>query len=220
MRKHHQNLIWELVRLETTCHCVLIFVWQIKIVKEFNKVLNSRNTSIILPIFPAFLATVDNVCCCTETSNDSCVEIILSWNKVSWCYIVATGLWTLWCHVEPECRCEHSESVRVHLVRVFKQVHYTVIFALYEHFREGSIVIVPWQLERSSSIILLSVYRRVSITSPIICFFVVTRGSSCTPLWLSACPFSNVPKTLSPLRNFIPWIMIACLLSKVCEKER
>ena len=136
-------------------------------------------------------------------------------------HIVHTWLWTLRSHVEPHSSWEGRIAISSGLLWVFKHVHLTVIFAFSEDVRKGTVIIVPWELYRASSVVLDAWLRRIEFRSPVrrLCFVVTLPRPSA---WSSfyAVHFSDMVKTLfpylSPIR--IDKTSFLCDVGKECSE--
>jgi len=167
-----------------------------------------------------FDSTINDVRCCTKSCrSNSCSDISISWDHESSSDIVDTWLWALRSHVEPESRGEYCERVSMHLVGVLEKVHSAVVCTLDEDFRKGSVVIVPRQLEWSSSVVLRTFLWRVCFSCPSPTLLIVTESLTRAPLWFSTSPLSDVPETLTPLWSRVVWVMEASFLPKVSKEN-
>jgi len=127
----------------SACQSILCFSRKLKEDEELFVVVDSMLTSRIFKVSATLMSTINDVSSHTEIWSKSCSIVRSCWFHKSSRSVVTGWLWTLRSHVEPKGRCEHSKGIFMNLVWVLKKVHSAVICTFDEHFREGSVIVVP-----------------------------------------------------------------------------
>lgn len=161
----------------------------------------------------AFLTTVDDIDCRAEALRKVSTQVSSIRFVVASHNIVHTWFWILRRHIEPNASCKGQEAILLKYLWIFKQVHFTVVAAWCEGSGESSVVVVPRELERTPTIILLPRLGRPSLACPAI-LLVVTS-------WVVSSIASDLLhpiKTLSP-KLAVAGISFASLLTPMSKES-
>jgi len=155
--------------LVTTSHkrLHLITLWILRNfiveISELRVELLSVNSLWSRSTLAALNPTINYIDCCTESFGNILGFVNTIWFPVSCCNIMHTRFWTLRSHVKPQSRQKCDFTITLNSVRIIKQGIDTAVSLVWER----TVIVVPWELKWSSTIVLLSFYGRPSCCRPV-----------------------------------------------------
>ena len=191
------------------CAAHIAFSWQ---AEELEPLVEVNAATLGLGACHAALETaVDDVGCGSKVCADIGLVVGASRLKETSHHVVHAWLRVLGCHVEPDT-CSHRQvSVFMHNLGLLEQVEFTVVGARGEHIGEHSVIVVPRELEGSSTIVLFAFSFWVGSASPAT-LIIITTWVVCAV----ATNFLHPVESLSPEFSFI-WVSLASLLTPVSK---
>jgi len=164
---------WEVARLDSAVK--VFFGWQVEEVEPLTVVFGTRARFDTIPL-AALNATVDDVSGRGEGGFDVVGQIDRVRNEISCHYIVHGGLRRLGRHVEPDTSSHGNIAITGHAVGILKQLQLAIVRASGEDIRELTVVVVPRELEGTSTVVLLTGLVGPSIIRPAIVPVVAFRN--------------------------------------------